>query len=434
MKKLLLVICFACLSCSVFSQNGKSALKVVGRQLQDSCGENIVLCGVNHGNIWEMDMNMGMNEFAQMAQIGANCVRICLERTYESWTSGSSVMYDLRGGQIDTIIQAALDQHLIPIVELHDFTSNSPVYANIQNNLDSAVMFWTRPAVMAALKKHSRFLILNFANEPEHGDASNVAFYNACLSSITSIRNAGLEVPLMIDGMQWGQDETFFIDNSNGANLLTADPQHKLLFSIHTYWETATYNDAAITSRFMNMNNANLPFVVGEYAYENGTTGFITINYNLLIDLCQQYQIGNLYWWWGFYNPSSNSNLSMTTTGAFSGLAGIGLEVADSISHNSVRPYLFTNGSCFSGIQDNETNTTFSIAPNPSDGKFTLSIDPNENYSIEIYSLLGEKMFSQTKLQQLSSYEFDLCNYPKGIYLLKMAKAGTIVTKKIVIE
>ena len=271
------------------------------------------------------------------------------------------------------------------------------------------------------------------ANEPEHWVATNATFYNACLSAITSIRNAGLEVPIMIDGMHWGQDETFFIDNNNGSNLLTADPQHKLLFSVHAYWETVTYDDAAITSRFTNMFNANLPFVIGEYAYENGTTGLVTINYNLIIDLCQQYQMGNLYWWWGFYDLPANNNLSMTNTGAFSGLAGIGLEVADSISHTSVRPYLFTNGSCFSGIQDNEVNATFSIAPNPSDGKFTLNINPNGSYDIEVYNLLGKKIFNAAKLQQ-PSYEFDLSNYPKGIYLLKISTAGKIVTKKIVIE
>jgi mannan endo-1,4-beta-mannosidase len=273
---------------TAFSQNGNSVLTIDGRLLKDSCGETIVLRGVNYGNVWETDM--GIQGFSQIAQTNANCVRICLERKYTSWVGGNPVIEDLRGGQIDTIIQAALDQKLIPIVELHDFTDGSVEHSRIQSNLDSAIMFWTEPSVMAALKKHSRFLILNLANEPEHWEDTEQEFYNACSSAISAIRAAGLKVPVMIDGMHWGQDHTFFINNGNGANLLVGDPEHKLLFSVHTYWDTSVVPDAEMTSRFINMYNSNLPFVIGEFAYDIGNTCTNTINYHLIMDLCQQYQ------------------------------------------------------------------------------------------------------------------------------------------------
>jgi len=164
MKKLIITLSLIIIGFTAFSQNGNSALTVSGRLLKDSCGETIILRGVNHGNVWASEM--GIPEFAQIAQTGANCVRICLERQYATYPGGNPVYQDLRGGQIDTIVQAALDQKLIPIVELHDFTDGSPQHAHIQTNLDSAVIFWTKPSILTALKKHSRFLILNLANDP----------------------------------------------------------------------------------------------------------------------------------------------------------------------------------------------------------------------------------------------------------------------------
>ena len=204
---------------SAVAQNGNSSLSINGRQLVDSCGEVIMLRGVNHGCIWSTEL--GIPEISQIAKTNANCIRICLERqfAYTYNNNGDPIYEDLRGGQIDTVIQSALDQKLIPIIELHDFTDGSDAHSRIQSNLDSAVIFWTKPSILAVLKKHSKFLILNIANEPEHYNDTEQEFYDACLSAITKIRAAGLKIPLMLDAMHWGGEPSGFLDNSNGANL-----------------------------------------------------------------------------------------------------------------------------------------------------------------------------------------------------------------------
>jgi len=437
MNKIKVTLCFILISVSLFSQNGKSFLKVVGRQLQDSCGETIMLRGVNHGNIWTMDFDMGMPEFTQIAMTNANCVRICLERKYESWSTGSSVISDLRGGQIDTIIQTALDQHLIPIVELHDFTSGTPEFSNVQSNLDSAVAFWTRPSVMDALKKHSHFLILNIANEPEHDVATDVQYYNACLTAVNSIRNAGLDVPIMLDAKFWGQDESCFITSNYGSSLLAADPQHNLLFSVHAYWESSWYNTTAVINRFDAIYNSGLPFVIGEFAYENGTTGTVTIDYRLIMYLCNQYQIGYLYWWWGFYDPNSNNNLSMTQTGAFTGLSGIGLEVADSIQNSSIVPFLMINGSCFTGIESNHLKPEYKLYPNPTTGNFNVvtSDDMFGTIQVSVKECTGKEVYNALLPINHGLSNFYLKINP-GLYIITITNSFSkeVIYKSIVVQ
>lgn len=400
--------------------------------LKDSCGETIILRGVNHGNIWTP--GLGIQEFAQIAQTNANCVRICLERTYIIGYNGGNPVYDsLRGAQIDTIIQAALDLKLIPIVELHDFTDGSIEHSRIQTNLDSAVMFWTEPSVMAALKKHSRFLILNLANEPEHWEDTEQEFYDACSSAIASIRTAGLQVPIMIDGMHWGQDHAFFMNNGNGVSLLAGDPEHKLLFSVHTYWDSSLVTDAEMTNRFVSMYNSNLPFVIGEFAYDIGTTCTNTINYHLIMDLCQQYHIGYLYWWWGFYNATSNTCLSMTHTGTYAGLADQGLEVAvtyaNSIQNTSVKPHLIIYGNCLTGI--NEHNSfDFSVSPNPSTGTFSInsSFKPR---NVKLMDVLGNEI----PLTKINTTSYSFSSASPGIYIVMVfMDNGQLASKKIIVQ
>ncbi|MEO5570368.1 MAG: T9SS type A sorting domain-containing protein [Bacteroidia bacterium] len=78
---------------------------------------------------------------------------------------------------------------------------------------------------------------------------------------------------------------------------------------------------------------------------------------------------------------------------------------------------------------------TPNIYPNPSNGKFTIkNYDvPFENFSLEIYNVLGEKIkFSETKKQTVN--EIDISDSPKGIYLLKIYSEHSVRTEKIIIQ
>lgn len=410
----IIIICFFIVF-DAFSQNGNSSLTIKGRWLIDSCGEEILLRGINHGNVWSV--NLGIKEFSEIAKTHANCVRICLERKYVADYDdfGEPVYDDLRSGQIDTVVQAALDLKLIPIVELHDFTDTS--HHSIKENLDSAIMFWTQPSVMAVLKKHSQFLILNIANEPEHWENTYQEFYTACASAIVTLRAAGLKVPIMLDAMHWGQDEAFFMSDRNGENLLAIDPEHKLLFSVHTYWLKKYVSDTEMKNRFLAMYNSNLPFVIGEFAYDLGEECTNTISYHLIMDLCQQYRIGYLYWWWGFYEPNSNNCLSMTTTGTYAGLNNQGLEVAvtyvNSIQNTSFKPHLLTFGSCATDIEEYNQGIATSLFPNPSFGTFSINTFW-DILNVKLIDMLGNELI----LNKIDETSFSFNSNCAGTYFV----------------
>ena len=73
----------------------------------------------------------------------------------------------------------------------------------------------------------------------------------------------------------------------------------------------------------------------------------------------------------------------------------------------------------------------FSIYPNPSDGVVELKGAP-KNFKLELYSTLGEKVFSQF---YASAKKIDLNFLDRGIYLLKLTTAeNNFEVKKLIIK
>ncbi len=73
---------------------------------------------------------------------------------------------------------------------------------------------------------------------------------------------------------------------------------------------------------------------------------------------------------------------------------------------------------------------TIEITPNPTTGPITINkLQPNDE--IEIYSLLGKKVFTHKQLSG-SSATIDLINEPGGVYFARINSAGIIQTQKIV--
>lgn len=79
----------------------------------------------------------------------------------------------------------------------------------------------------------------------------------------------------------------------------------------------------------------------------------------------------------------------------------------------------------------NET-LNFTVYPNPSHGIFNLSTSSNlSNYTIELYSIFGEKVFEKSFTE---SAELNLTYLQTGIYLMKINANDDVVTKKIIIN
>ena len=83
------------------------------------------------------------------------------------------------------------------------------------------------------------------------------------------------------------------------------------------------------------------------------------------------------------------------------------------------------------GVNEIDSENELVLSPNPNNGQFTLTTE-NTNNLVEIYNLVGEKVFSNN-LQSKTSL-IDISNQPKGIYLVKVTSGDVVITQKLVYQ
>ncbi|HEY8464448.1 MAG TPA: cellulose binding domain-containing protein [Bacillota bacterium] len=326
MKRLLLALLIfasigsmlAAIDFQAAAEENYPGFRVKGRFLYDKYGVKVILVGVNKMVIWT-DID-GLPSYEEIAKTGANCVRIV-------WTSDGTAK------QLDTAIYNCRANSMIPMVEHHGATG-------AWNDLQKCVDYWTRPDVVAVIKKHQEYLLINIANECGDANVSTSAFRTEYTAAVQQMRQAGIHVPLIIDGTDWGKNINIL--QSEGPALLEADPDHNLLFSVHMWWpQMWGYSEQTVIDEIAESVNLNLPLIVGEFGalWEESAQG--QIPYKTIMEQCHKNQIGWLAWSWG---PGNNPQtfLDMTEDSTFATLHGWGLEVAVtdqySIKNTAVRP------------------------------------------------------------------------------------------------
>ena len=87
------------------------------------------------------------------------------------------------------------------------------------------------------------------------------------------------------------------------------------------------------------------------------------------------------------------------------------------------------------GIRDLDSDIKpVSAYPNPSSGRITLKSVDNQIYSVEIYNVIGNKIFSVSDISLLTSGQIDLSDQPKGLYLIKISGNSKTFVEKIIIR
>lgn len=83
-------------------------------------------------------------------------------------------------------------------------------------------------------------------------------------------------------------------------------------------------------------------------------------------------------------------------------------------------------------INENNANTSFTIFPNPGNGKYMVSITGNNASvcSLEVYNALGEIVLTEKKA--LNVFQIDLSSQPDGIYFVKLAGANQPLYQRII--
>jgi len=295
-----------------------SGFKVQGRFLYDKNGEKFIPVGVNKMIIW-MDSD-GLPSYPEIAKTGANCVRVV-------WTTDGTAK------QLDTALYNCRANFMVPMVELHDATG-------VWNDLQKCVDYWIRPDVVEVLKKHEEYLLVNIANEC--GDASVAAsdFRSKYSDAVNQMRDAGIRVPLIMDGTDWGKN--IDVLQSEGPAIISADPLKNVMFSVHMWWPAAWgYTAQKVKDEIAQSVEMELPLIVGEFGalWEENEQG--KIPYETILEECTKNQVGWLAWSWG---PGNNPQafLDMTEDSTYATLHDWGLDVAVSnkysIKNTAVRP------------------------------------------------------------------------------------------------
>ncbi|TYQ14623.1 UNVERIFIED_CONTAM: mannan endo-1,4-beta-mannosidase [Acetivibrio alkalicellulosi] len=300
-----------------FADDRYPGFRVQGRFLYDNTGEKVILYGPNIMTIWgEVS---GEKTFAEIAKTGANAIRIV-------WlTTGSA-------RNLDLAIYNCRKNNMIPMVELHDATGE-------WHMLPMLVDYWTRPDIVEVIKKHQEYLLINIGNEVGQR-VSESDFKEGYETAVKRMREAGIHVPLIIDGADWGKD--IDILKATGPYLINADPDKNLMFSVHMWWPYMWGNsDQRVIDEIRECVEMELPLIVGEFAHQWDETPMGAIPYETILEQCYLNEIGYMPWSWG---PGNNPQtfLDMTTDGTFDTLHGWGLEVCVtheySIKNIAVRP------------------------------------------------------------------------------------------------
>ncbi|MCC6315317.1 MAG: cellulase family glycosylhydrolase [Thermomicrobiales bacterium] len=291
---------------------------VSGRQILDPNGNPVLLRGVNKMFLYDQDDPTGVHTLPEIAKSKSNTVRIV-------WGIASD-QGQTNLGVLESLIVNARDNHLLPMIELHDATGD-------WSGLGRLVNYWTQPKVAQLITKYQHILLINIGNEVGDSSVTDQQFIKGYTDAVKKMRCAGIHTPLVIDAPDFGKNLEA-LDRTAGA-LLAADPDRNLIFSVHTYWGISDGANAGFIKNQLDAAElAGFALIVGEFskwgAYNaNGSMceGDGEVDYVSILRETHQRSIGWYAWEWGpgnEYNDAKCAVMNMTTNGTYASLQPAG--------------------------------------------------------------------------------------------------------------
>ena len=269
----------------------KQTFYTQGRHLHDRLDNQVILRGVNKMSVFDGADPTGAISFPEIRKTGANSVRIVWKISNEGAPTDLNIL--------DALITNAKQNHLIPLIELHDATGD-------WNSLHKLVNYWIQPAVVNIIQKHQEYLLVNIGNEVGDDQVTDAQFIAGYTTAIQSLRTAGIHTPLVIDAADWGKNLALL--DATAPTLLNADPDQNLLFSVHLYRPISDGADANfIRENLQKSVDLGYPLIVGEFSQFGGFAGQGQsicspngeIDYKTIIEECDKHEIGWYAWEWG---------------------------------------------------------------------------------------------------------------------------------------
>lgn len=422
----------------LFSSYSAKCVHVSGRYILGECGDTITLYGVNYA-AYDWGYSASENFFPEIAKTGANAVRI-------QWYAFSNLSVYKNLNNLDSAIARAIRYKMIPVVVLQNMTCDP------MDSLNRLLSFYKQKAFLNIESKYRKSLIINISNETGYyswasaSSADMNKYKNGYINFVDSLRKYGIKSALMIDAPDGGSNSDVVV--SVGGNILSADNEKNVIFSIHGYWYSFANNDSTTMAKKVTaLYQSGLPVVFGEIAnnQDGNTPGQYTLNYKPLLHILKKANIGWLAWCWTNDNSATRQ---MTSNGLYSNLGVYGKYIVNDvqigISKNAKKALNFTRSCSASYAADEVTgdksisqnnNQFIKLYPNPANHFINFDIDISEGISeLAVYNSAGRQMFA--KQIQSAGYrvieQMDISNFPAGLYFVQVKTSDGASTGKFI--
>jgi mannan endo-1,4-beta-mannosidase len=239
-------------------------------------------------------------------------------------------VYETKGtaAGLDALLTKAEENKMIAMPELHDATGKF-------DGVSACVDWWVQPDVVNVIKKHEKWTLLNIANEAGDNAVADATFQSTYQTAITTLRNAGIAVPIVIDATGWGQKVEQLL--ATAPALLAADPQKNVVFSWHEYRGGDSEN-ARITTSYEKSKSLGIVLINGEFASGGASTCTENIPYKFLLSEAQRLGIGWLAWSWDTSNNDCKTNGTsiFNMTSSLTAASGVNAGWAADVMQNDV--------------------------------------------------------------------------------------------------
>ena len=309
------------LSCGCsFLRSPSQTLQVKGRYLLDTCGNRLIVRGVEQGLWWAPTQASVVDN---IATTGANAMRVIVNHPAMTWED------------VDDLFAKIVGHKMVFYWSIYEV----PPERGLADYTD--INYWNLPEVKALYQKYKKWIIVDAMQEWQGADAD---WAPAAIERIGLLRSWGYECPLdCITGM-YGRNLPLIL--AHGAEIEAADPLHATIFGWQAYWfeeghpewGSWTYQGEYGMSLYEGIKRASeqsFPIQIGIEKYtESGPD--LYMDFLGAMASAQEYQVGWLWWCWGF-----TGHQGMTSDAEAKVYTDYGYEVAisdpNSIARTSIK-------------------------------------------------------------------------------------------------
>jgi hypothetical protein len=285
-----------------------ATLKVSGNQLLDTCGNALVVRGVeqffNHG----IQVNGSFQPIIDgIIATGSNAVRLL------------PTPDNITAADLDSVIGTFANAQVVVYLSPGDRT------------------WFNRPEIKAVLDKYAAWVIIDAYQEPNFDNRAQ--WKTEAIAAIRTIRGYGYTLPITVLANLYGRDLPSLL--LEGSDVVAADTANNTILGWQAYWgqggwyQSEAAFDMSIAEGVAAAANQSFPIQIGIDLYADPGE---TMDYQTAMAEAEELGVGWL--WWDYWNPYGSTN-SLSRDGTGTNLSDFGQIVvttdANSISKTSVK-------------------------------------------------------------------------------------------------